>query len=83
MVDLQQFEGLLESLNNEILLLHDGSTKSNLETIHDALYNIFEEIDLTEIDRCVNENEVLRNLLVAYLSHEDRQYIRIKYGIDL
>ena len=29
------------------------------------------------------ENEVLKNLLTAYLSYEDKQYIRIRYGIDL
>ena len=83
MIDLQRFEGLLESLIDEILLLHDGSAKSNLETIHSALYSIFEEVSLTDIDKCLEENEVLRNLLTAYLSHEDRQYIRIKYDIDL
>ena len=38
---------------------------------------------MTEIQRLEDENEVLKQLLTAYLSYEDKQYIRIKYGIDL
>ena len=46
--------------------------------------SILELLELQEEnERLTEENEVLRNLLVAYLSHEDRQYIRIKYDIDL
>ena len=83
MVDLQGFEGLLESLNSEIETLPDGAVRSNLETIHDALYRIFEDVSLVDSDKLTEENEVLRNLLTAYLPSEDRQYIRIKYDIDL
>lgn len=36
-----------------------------------------------EIERLDDENTLLRNLLTAHLSYEDKQYIRIKYGIDL
>lgn len=35
------------------------------------------------VDELERQNEVLRNLLTVYLSHEDKQYIRIKYDIDL
>lgn len=83
MIDLQRFECLLESLNSEIETLPDDSVRSNLETIHDALYRIFEDVSLSDTDRVAEENEVLRNLLTVYLSHEDKQYIRIKYDIDL
>ena len=83
MVDLEQFEGLLESLNSEIETLPNDSVRSNLETIHDGLYRIFEDVSLVDTDKVTEENEVLRQLLTAYLSYEDRQYIRIKYDIDL
>lgn len=35
-----------------------------------------------ENERLTEENEVLKHLLTAYLSHEDKQYIKIKYGIE-
>lgn len=36
-----------------------------------------------EFEALQEENEVLKRLLTAYLSYEDKLYIRLKYGIDL
>lgn len=36
-----------------------------------------------EVQRLEDENQVLKQLLTAYLSYEDRQYIRIKYDLEL
>ena len=35
-----------------------------------------------EVERLTEENEVLKQLLTAYLSPDDKQYIKIKYGIE-
>ena len=81
-IDTQRFEGLLEALDNEIEDLPSGSVKENLTDISSALYGIFEDISLVDVDKVTEENEVLKQLLTAYLSHEDKQYIKIKYDID-
>lgn len=83
MVDIQRFEGLLEALDNEIEELPEDSVKENLADISSALYGIYEDVAIADIDKVIEENEVLRNLLTAYLSYEDKQYIRIKHDIDL
>lgn len=83
MIDTQRFEALLEALNNEIEELPEGSVKENLFDIHSALYSIFEDVSLVDTDKVTMDNEVLKQLLTAYLSYEDKQYIRIKHGIDL
>ena len=42
---------------------------------------MIEELN-AEIERLSEENEVLKQLLSAYLSHEDKQYIKIKYDLE-
>ena len=83
MIDTQQFEGLLEALENEIEELPSGSVKENLTDISSALYGIFEDVSLDDVDKIKEENEILKQLLTAYLSHEDKQYIRIRHDIEL
>lgn len=83
MVNVQRFEGLLEALESEIEDLPDGSVKENLTDISSALYGIFENVSLEDVDKISKENEILKQLLTAYLSHEDKQYIRLRYDIDL
>lgn len=86
MVDTQRFEGLLESLGNEIDDLEVGfSTKDNLTNIFQGLYSIFEEVNCaeSELERLTEENEILKQILADRISYEDKQYFRIKYGIDL
>lgn len=84
MVDVQRFEALLEALESEIEDLPDGSVKENLTDISSALYSIFEDASLEgDADKISEENEILKQLLTVYLSHEDKQYIRIRYDIDL
>ena len=36
-----------------------------------------------ELQELTKENQILKDLLTAYLSYEDRQYIRIKYDLDI
>ena len=85
MIDVQRLETVLEHLNNEISELPDSATKSNLEGTYDALYDIFEDVLVGEddVETLKEENRVMRNLLTAYLSPEDKQYIRIKYDLEL
>lgn len=83
MVDIQRFEALLEALDKEIEELPQGSVKNNLIDIHSGLYSIFEDVSLIDFDEITEEVRTLKRLLTAYLSYEDKQYIRIKYGIDL
>ena len=82
MTDTQRFEGLLEALDREIEELPDGSVKENLTDISSALYSIFEDVSLDDVDKIKEENEVLKQLLTAYLSPEDKRYIRIKYDLE-
>lgn len=82
MID-RDFERLLEGLDNEIADLPDGSTKENLTNISSALYSIFEDLDFEEPDELKKENTVMRKLLADRLSHEEKQYIRFKYHIDI
>ena len=82
MTDIQRFEGLLEALDREIEDVPEGATKENLIDISSALYSIYEDVESVDTDKITEENEVLRQLLTAYLSHEDKQYIKIKYGIE-
>ena len=83
MIDVQNFEGLLEALDREIEELPEGSVKENLTDIGSALYSIFEDVAFDDLDRIIEENKVFRQLLTAYLSHEDKLYIRFKYEIEL
>lgn len=83
MIDTQRFEGLLEALDSEVEDLPSGSVKENLTDISSALYGIFEDVSLDDVDKIKEENEVLKQLLTVYLSYEDKQYIRIKYDIEL
>lgn len=83
MVDVTQFEGLLEALSNEIDELPQGSAKENLMSIHSALYGIFEEVSMDDTETLEREHTIMKALLEDRLSHEDKVYYRIKYNIDL
>ena len=83
MIDIQHFEALLEALDGEIETLPEGSMKENLTDISSALYGIFEDVSIVDTDKISMDNEVLKQLLSAYLSYEDKRYIRIKHDIDL
>lgn len=83
MIDEREFEALLEGLQGEIDDLPASNTKSNLEAIHDALYGIFEEVALLDVSTEREENKILKSLLADRLSYEDKQYIRLKYDIEV
>ncbi len=83
MIDLQQFEGLLEALQNEIEWPDDPVTQGNMQTIYDGLYGLYEDLMVMNLDRLEEENTVMRQILADRLSDEDKRYYRIKYGIDL
>lgn len=86
MIDTQRFEALLEDLSETIEDLEIGfRDKDHLTHLHTELYSIFEEAQCseTEEDNLSEENELLKRLLTVYLSHEDKQYLNIKYDLDL
>lgn len=83
MIDETRLEALLESLDSEIQELPESTARDNLIDISSALYGIFEDIMLADVEKTKQENEVLRQLLTAYLSYEDKLYIRFKYEVDL
>lgn len=83
MVDERAFEGLLESLWNEIDELPEGSIKNNLEDIHGALYGIFEDVSVMDCEKIHRQHEIMTDILKELLSHEDKLYYRMRYGIDL
>jgi hypothetical protein len=82
-VDTQRFEGLLEALDNEIEDLPEGSMKENITDISSALYSIFEDVSLDDTDKIKEENEVLKEYLADRLTYEEKQYIKIKHGIEV
>ena len=84
MIDTQRFEGLLEALDSEIDAVRYNAEPNlgNLEDIYSALYSIFEEVSLVDVDKITEEHEVLKRLLANHLSYEDKMYYRLKYDID-
>lgn len=83
LIDTRQFEGLLEALDNEIEELPSGSVRENLTDISSALYGIFEDVSLDDVDKIKEENEILKQIVSDRLSYEDKLYYRIKHNIDL
>lgn len=83
MVDVQQFEGLLESLQGEIDDLPEGTSKSNLSGICDGLYSIFEALEDISASGLFDEYDIIKELLTDRLSYDEKLYYKIKYHIDL
>lgn len=83
MVDMQQFEELLQAVENEIDELSEGSIKNNLIDIHGALYCVFEEVQLVDFDQITEENTVMKEYLADRLTYEEKQHFKIKHGIEV
>lgn len=82
-IDNDMFERVLDSFSSTIDDVEDAVLRSNLQDIHDSLYTICENIDIDVMNNIVDENEVMRDILKQVLSHEQKQYIRLKYNIDI
>ena len=82
-MDNNEFECLLDEFSNILMDIKDAALRSNLMGILDSLYCVYEQIDLEELDRVKNENEIMLHILEQVLSYEQKQYVRIKYDIDI
>lgn len=56
---------------------------SNLEGLCDKLYYEFENSRESEIEELEQDFEIVSELLKEKIDHEEKIYIKIKYGIDL
>lgn len=82
-IDNDTFERVLDSFSSIIDDIEDVTLRSNLQDIFESLYTIYECVDLEELEAVKGENEVLVHLLAQSLSHEQKLYVKFKYGIDV
>ena len=74
-------ESIIEAIKNEVSDLDPCVQRENLESYCDDLYREWEEIQ--DINERLKEFEIVKRLLSEKLSHEEKVYIRLKYGIDM
>lgn len=85
-----ELESLLQNLETIVLKAKRPKVKnqleniiSNLEGLCDSLYYEFENSNESEVEEHKQQNEILRYLLGARIDHDDKVYIKLKYGIEL
>lgn len=83
MIDMERLERVLDGLSGIINDIEDKTLRSELGGFFDALYDIYEDIDLTVQDDMESENDVMRTLLAQLLSDEQKRRLKLKYNIDV
>ena len=55
---------------------------SNLKGLNDSIYVLYEDLNCEDMDKLQRHHDIMYDILNEKLSHEDKVYMKIKYGIE-
>lgn len=88
--EVEELRSLLERSDDFLLKAKRASFQrqlenitSNLEQVNNAVYGVYEELNMHNTEQLQEDYNVLHDILQEKLTHDEKVDIRIKHRIDL